>query len=228
MLIDHFPLVGLRITTPRVQLRLPDAEELAALADVAADGVHDPAYMPFRIRWSELPPAERARSVVLHHWSLLGQWTPRSWKLPLTVFHEGAPVGMQMLKATDLAVTAECSTASWLGRRHQRQGIGAQMRAAVAHLAFTHLGATDLVSAAFTDNAPSLGVSAKLGYVDDGIERHDDQGRLRVIRRLRLTRQDWLERDRPAVTVEGLAPCLPLLGLTDTPTSDQDRRETTD
>lgn len=225
MLIDHFPLVGLRIITPRLQLRLPDAEELAALADVAADGVHDPAYMPFRIRWTEQPPAERARSVVLHHWSMLGQWTPRAWKLLLTVFHDGAPVGVQMIKATDLAVTAECATASWLGLRHQGQGIGAEMRAAVADLAFAHLGATDLVSAAFTDNHASLGVSAKLGYTHDGIERHEDQGRLRVIRRLRLTRQTWLERGHPPVTVEGLAPCLPLLGL---PSSDQDRPDTTE
>ncbi|MEV0454076.1 GNAT family N-acetyltransferase [Catellatospora methionotrophica] len=213
MLIDHFPLVGLRLTTPRLELRLPDAEELAALADTAADGVHDPAYMPFRIRWTELPPAERARSVVLHHWSLLGQWTPRSWKLPFTVFRDGVPVGVQLLKAVDLAVTAECSTASWLGHRHQRQGIGAEMRAAVAHLAFTHLGATELASSAFTDNAGSLGVSAKLGYAPDGIERHEDQGRLRVIHRLRLTRQAWLERVRPEVTVEGVAPCLELFGL---------------
>ncbi|WP_155371274.1 GNAT family N-acetyltransferase [Catellatospora vulcania] len=215
MLIDHFPLVGLQLTTPRLQLRLPDQEELAALADVAAEGVHDPAYMPFRIRWTELPPAERARSVVLHHWSLLGQWTPRSWKLLLTVFLDGAPVGVQMLKATDLAVTAECATASWLGRRHQGRGIGAEMRAAVAHLAFAHLGATDLVSSAFTDNHASLGVSAKLGYAHDGIERHEDQGRLRVIRRLRLTRQVWLQREHAPVTVEGLTPCLPLFGLPD-------------
>lgn len=223
MLIDHFPLAGLRLTTPRLRLRLPDNEELAALADVAADGVHDPAYMPFRIRWTELPPAERARSVVLHHWSLLGQWTPRSWKLPLTVFLDGAPVGMQMLKASDLAVTAECSTASWLGRRHQGQGIGAEMRAAVAHLAFTHLGAAELVSSAFTDNAASLGVSAKLGYAPDGIERHEDQGRLRVIRRLRLTRQVWLERARPEVTVDGVTRCLELMGLAAAPASDHDR-----
>ncbi|GAA1396761.1 GNAT family N-acetyltransferase [Catellatospora coxensis] len=223
MLIDHFPPAGLRLRTPRLELRLPGTEELAALADVAAEGVHDPAYMPFRIRWTELPPAERARSVVLHHWSLLGQWTPHAWKLPLTVFRDGAPVGVQLLKASDLAVTTECSTASWLGRRHQRQGIGSEMRAAVAHLAFTHLGATELVSSAFTDNAASLGVSAKLGYADDGIERHEDRGRLRVIRRLRLTRQAWLERERPEVTVDGVTPCLELMGLGLPAASDHDR-----
>ncbi|MFC7240956.1 GNAT family N-acetyltransferase [Catellatospora aurea] len=223
MLVDHFPLTELRLRTPRLELRLPDPEELAALADVAADGVHDPAYMPFRIRWSELPPAERARSVVLHHWSVLGQWTPREWRLPLTVFRDGAPVGVQLLKAVDLAITTECSTGSWLGRRYHRQGIGAEMRAAVAHLAFTHLGATDLVSSAFTDNAASLGVSTKLGYTDDGIERHEDRGRLRVIRRLRLTRQAWLERERPDVTVDGLTRCLALMGLNGSAASEDDR-----
>jgi hypothetical protein len=45
------------------------------------------------------------------------------------------------------------------------------MRAAVLHLAFAGLGAAEAVSGAFDDNAPSLGVSEKLGYESDGIER---------------------------------------------------------
>ncbi|SDM83059.1 hypothetical protein [Allokutzneria albata] len=35
MLVDHFPLVELRLTTPRLELRLPSPEELATLADAA-------------------------------------------------------------------------------------------------------------------------------------------------------------------------------------------------
>lgn len=31
MLLDHFPLLGLRITTPRLELRLPAGEELSRL-----------------------------------------------------------------------------------------------------------------------------------------------------------------------------------------------------
>lgn len=32
MLIDHWPLLGLRLTTPHLELRLPGEDELAALA----------------------------------------------------------------------------------------------------------------------------------------------------------------------------------------------------
>ncbi|MCP3800659.1 hypothetical protein NLX83_15435 [Allokutzneria sp. A3M-2-11 16] len=46
MLVDHFPLVGLRLTTPRLELRLPSPE------DLASDGIHDPGVMPFvAARW---------------------------------------------------------------------------------------------------------------------------------------------------------------------------------
>jgi RimJ/RimL family protein N-acetyltransferase len=212
VLVDHFPLVGLRLTTGRLELRLPDAEELGVLADVAAEGVHDPEYMPFPDRWTE-DPDSRGRTMVLRHWRWLGQWTPRSWRLPLAVFHEVVPVGVQTLEAESLAVTGECGTAGWLGRRHQGRGIGTEMRTAVAHLAFAHLGAQEMLSRAYADNAASLAVSAKLGYVDDGTDRFDAQGTLRLVRRLRLTRDTWHARPRPAVTVTGLTPCLPLFGL---------------
>ncbi|MCW2861495.1 MAG: hypothetical protein JWP48_3203 [Actinoallomurus sp.] len=32
MLVDHFPLLGLRLTTPRLELRLPSPAQLATLA----------------------------------------------------------------------------------------------------------------------------------------------------------------------------------------------------
>ena len=47
MLIDHWPLLGLRIVTPRLELRLPSGDELAELAELAAEGVHAPDRMPF-------------------------------------------------------------------------------------------------------------------------------------------------------------------------------------
>lgn len=37
-----WPLYGLRIRTPRLELRLPDDALLSDLASVAADGVHAP------------------------------------------------------------------------------------------------------------------------------------------------------------------------------------------
>ena len=155
MLVDHFPLLGLRLTTPRLELRLPSAEDLGALADLAARGVHDPDVMPFSVPWTDQPPAEVALSVIQHHWRKLGSWSPRDWSLNLSVFHDGVVVGLQSIGARDLAITREVHTGSWLGQPHQGQGIGTEMRAAVLHLAFDGLGAQEAISTAFERNAAS-------------------------------------------------------------------------
>lgn len=217
-LAAHWPPLGLRLTTPRLQLRLPDAAELAELADLAAAGVHAPALMPFLYPWTDLPPAERARSVVLHHWRTLGAWTPERWTLPLAVFAEGRAVGYQSLGAADFAVLREVSSGSWVGRAHQGRGIGTEMRAAVLHLAFAGLGAQQARSGAFDDNPASLAVSEKLGYERDGVERHVVRGRAVTEHRLRLTRARWeayrgRRRAGVRVTVTGLEQCLPLFGV---------------
>src|SRR6266536_1870357 len=170
MLVDHYPQLGLRLRTPRLELRLPAPEELSALADLAAEGVHDPAEMPFLVPWTDLPPAERARSVVQHHWRRLGGSTPDDWGLPFTVFLDGTVVGTQEIGARQFAITREAHTGSWLGQRYQGQGLGAQ----------------EGTSAAFAHNASSYRVSGKLGYQPDGVERYAVRGLLAVSRRLRL------------------------------------------
>ncbi|MDT0346809.1 GNAT family N-acetyltransferase [Streptomyces litchfieldiae] len=214
MLLDHWPLAGLRVTTPRLELRLPDGEELAALADEAAGGIHPPEEMPFFVPWTDVAPAERARSVVQHHWLRLGDWTPGDWSLNLTVFHAGRPVGVQSVGARDFAVLREVVSGSWLGAGRQGQGIGTEMRAAMLHLAFAGLGATHAVSGAFDHNAASLRVSEKLGYERDGVRRHVIRGRATTEIRVRLPRARWeaVTAGRVPVTVTGLEPCLPLFG----------------
>jgi RimJ/RimL family protein N-acetyltransferase len=214
MLIDHFPPAGLRLRTPRLELRLPSPEQLAELAQLAAGGIHEPGSMPFLIPWTELPAAEIATRIVQRHWLGLGKWTPQSWSADFTVLSEGTVVGLQTLHAQDLAITGEVKTGSWLGLPHQGQGIGTEMRAAVLHLAFSGLGALEACSAAFEDNLASQRVSRKLGYQDDGVERCVVDGELRIDRRLRLTRADWERRRTVPVEIEGLAPCLPFFGLT--------------
>lgn len=213
MLIDHWPLLGLRLSTARLELRLPSGEELAELADLAAQGVHEPDRMPFSVPWTDLPPAERARSVVQHHWLRLGNWTPADWALNLAVFEAGRIVGLQTVAARDYAVLREVNTGSWLGLRHHGRGIGTEMRAAVLQLAFAGLGAAEATSGAFADNASSYRVSDKLGYRQDGIERHVVRGRAVTMRRLRITRAQWQAHHPTDVAVGGLEPCLPLLGL---------------
>lgn len=212
MLIDHYPLLGMRLRTPRLELRLPSCEELADLADLAAEGIHDPEVMPFAVPWTDQSPAERARSVIDYNWLRRGHSTPQDWALLLTVFIAGTVVGQQDIGARNFAVIREVSTGSWLGRQHQGQGIGTEMRAAVLHLAFAGLDAEEAISGAYAQNAASLAVSAKLGYVPDGIDRHVVRGAVALHRRLRLTRAQWDRHRTIPVTIEGLTPCLPTAG----------------
>jgi RimJ/RimL family protein N-acetyltransferase len=213
MLIDHWPLLGLRLITPRLELRLPTDEELGDLADLAAEGMHQPDRRPFLTSWPDLPPPERARALIQRHWRHYGDWSADGWSLDLAVFADGQIVGQQQISARDFPVLREVGTFSWLGVRHHGSGAGTQMRAAVLHLAFAGLGATHATSGAFDDNIPSLRVSEKLGYEPDGIERLAAHGRVTTTRRLRLTRDRWEAADRVPVTITGLAPCLPFFGL---------------
>lgn len=146
MITDHFPPLGPRLNTPRLELRLPSYDDLSELARVAAEGVHDPGAMPFVEPWTDQPPDERALSVVRYNLGRPSEWTPQKWDLDFVVVHEGALVGVQDRRASDCAVTRQVGPGSWLGRAHQGKGVGAEMRAAVLHLAFAEPGARTAVS----------------------------------------------------------------------------------
>lgn len=213
VLADFWPLLRLRLATPQLELRLPTEEELAALAEVAADGVHSPGERPYLTPWTEVSPRLRAVYVVQQHWSRRGNWTVDAWALELGLFHEARPVGMVTLRGRDFRVLREVKTESWVGLDHHRQGLGTEARSALLHLAFEELGAASAVTEVFQDNAGSQGVSRKLGYRHDGISRDVREGQVVVSDRLRLNRDDWQATAHPQVTVTGIGPCLPLFGL---------------
>ena len=212
MITDHWPLFGLRLTTPRLELRVPDLADLAQLADVAAAGVHDPASQPFAVPWTDGTPAEVARGTLQFHWRMLGQWAPDNWSLHFVTVCDGQVIGTQAVDAREFATLREVGTGSWLGRAHHGKGFGTEMRAAVLDLAFTGLGAQWATSEAFADNAASYRVSRKLGYTDDGVARHVVRGAAVVGRRLRLDRAGWAAARTVDVRIEGLEPCLPMFG----------------
>src|SRR5205807_7207180 len=56
-----WPLFALRIRTPRLEIRLPTEDDCAALATVAAAGIHDPAEMPFAVPWTDVSSPELER-----------------------------------------------------------------------------------------------------------------------------------------------------------------------
>lgn len=65
---DVTPLLGLRLRTPRLELRLPAEDELAQLARVARQGVHPRDEMPFLIPWTDaLDSPSFAEGFVRYH-----------------------------------------------------------------------------------------------------------------------------------------------------------------
>jgi RimJ/RimL family protein N-acetyltransferase len=201
------------VRTPRLELRYPSPQELDALADLAADGIHAPDYMPFSVPWTDVEPAERARGVLQWAWRQAGAFAAESWNLGLVTVVDGTVVGTQGIEAGHFPLLREVETGSWLGLDYHGRGIGTEMRHAIVHLAFAGLGAEYVTSSAFEDNLPSLAVSRKVGYGQDGVMRQVRRDKPGTLIRLRLPRADWQRRRRDDIEIVGLEPCLPLFGL---------------
>lgn len=222
MISNHFPPLGLRLNTPRLQLRMPSDEDLAQLAEAALGGVHDPSAMPFVEPWTDQTPGRLAMGVVQHNWRSMSSWTPENWTFNGVVVHEGTVIGVQDMRAKNFGVARQVGTGSWIALRYQGRGFGTEMRAAVLHLAFEGLNAEAAVSEAFEATEASHGVSRRLGYRPDGTNLVAVRGRRVSEVRYRLTRQDWEKHRTVPVEIEGLEPCLPYFGLGELSELDQD------
>jgi RimJ/RimL family protein N-acetyltransferase len=213
-LTDYLPIYRLRLRTERLELRVPDLDDLVALADQAAAGIHDPGFMPFVVPWTEAEPLERGRATIQGRMRMIMGTTPDDWALPFVAVFEGQVIGMQEVEAKEFAFKREAGTGSWLGLAHHGKGLGTEMRAAVLDFVFNGLGADFALSASFEGNGPSEGVSRKLGYKADGIDHKVLRGVRRQDNRWRLSREDWAAHRRHEVAIEGLdAEVLAMLGL---------------
>jgi RimJ/RimL family protein N-acetyltransferase len=202
------PLYGLRVRTPRLELRLPTEAELVQLYELAAAGIHPPEEMPFGVAWTD-DLTEQA--FLAYHHSMRATWTPESWKIDFGTWLDGVLVGVQGIGADSYAERRTIGTGSWLGKRFQRSGVGTEMRTAVVELAFRELGAAAVTSSAFEANAASRRVSEKLGYRVVGQDTMSPRGVPKPHLQLRLERDEW--RGPPfEVEIEGAAPCLQLFG----------------
>jgi RimJ/RimL family protein N-acetyltransferase len=201
------------VSASGIRLRWPSADDLAALAALAAGEPYDPAVAPLALAGPDASPAERGRGVLQYHWRNWGGWTPSDWSLDLIADAGGVIVGSQMLSGRDFAVCREVTTGSWLGREYRGKGIGTVMRVAILCLAFDGLGADSATSGAAEDNAASAGVSRKLGYSADGVDRVVAAGKVLVMRRFRLDRAAWQARRALDVEIDGLAACRADFGI---------------
>jgi len=205
---SFWPPFGLVVRTRRLEWRLPREDEFAAIVELADQGIHDPATMPFFVPWTDVEPVERARSSAQHLWRHRANWSADRWTFTGAAFVNGEPIGMQDMAAEHFQAVRSVESGSWLGRAHQGRGLGREMREAMLHLAFEGLGAEEALSGAFEDNAASLATSRAIGYEENGEargKRRDGSGRTI---RFRLGRGAWESRRREDVEIVGLEGCL--------------------
>jgi RimJ/RimL family protein N-acetyltransferase len=204
---SFWPLFDLVVRTPRLELRLPRDEDLAAIVELVDGGIHDPATMPFFFPWTDVEPRRRARETAQWLWRHRADWSPDKWTFTAGVFVGGRLAGIQAVGAENFGAVRSVETGSWLGGAHQGRGIGREMREAILHLAFAGLGAEEALSGAFEDNAPSLAVSRSVGYAENGEARgRRRDGSARTIR-FRLGRDAWERRRRDDIELRGLDGC---------------------
>ena len=205
-----WPFSDLRIVSGQVTLRgVTDADLEPLLAALPADLELDPRLEVFS---SLSDDRDRERRFVSGLWRHRGQWSPASWCLDLLVEHDDEVVGVQSVEGDDFPNLRTVDSASWLATHVRGRGLATAMRSGILTLAFDHLGAEAAVSSAEHSNAPSLAVSRRLGYTDNGVGRvHGADGAV-DLQYLRLTRETWAASRRTA-EVTGLEPCLPWFAI---------------
>jgi RimJ/RimL family protein N-acetyltransferase len=216
--MDVTPLNGLRLRTDRLELRLPDEDELIQLAHLAEGGIHNPGDMPFVVPWTDgIGKPGFVDGFVAYHLGVRDAWSTGDWQLELGVWAADEPIGIQALGGHEFTASKELTSGSWLARQFQGRGYGTEMRAAILELAFHGLGAEAAISSSLDGVEASHRISRKLGYVDDGESWLEVRGERRLDRHMRLTRDRWTDQQRASVRISGLEPCFPLFGLNGPP-----------
>ncbi|WP_291890282.1 GNAT family protein [Cellulomonas sp.] len=215
-LVDLWPPAGLRVQWDDLELRFLDDDLLLRVAELAGEGVHADDRMPFMTPWTRGTPDEVARGLLRYQWAARAQVEPDDWKLELAVLVGGEVVGVQGAFATRYPVTRSAETGSWLGVRFHSLGIGTRMRLAMLHLLFDGLGAHEATTGAFSDNAASLAVTRKLGYLASGRRRVAREGAVAESLSFAMSVEQWQARpasQRPPVTVTGAEAVAEMLGV---------------
>ena len=213
--MKHYPLLDVRVATPRLELRGATDDLLDQLAEVVRAGkaYAEPAPYDDPMSFYEPDPDLRVAKWLRAIWRRRGEVEPGVWRLCFVVMVAGRPVGEQTLTGLDFSTFGTVTTFSWLSADERGRGLGQEMRAAILHLAFDGLGASEATSDAFVDNLGSNAISRGLGYHPDGSDWATRQGEPALLNRWRLTRNDWERRRRDDIQVDGIEACHALLPL---------------
>ncbi len=208
-----WPLFGLRLITPRLEVLPVSDDDLPCVIAAAHAGIHDPGKSPFSYPWTDATGDELTQETLKYFWQCRAELSPHRWIINFGVWIDGALAGVQDIMATDFPDLKTVESGSWLTKSYQGLGIGTEMRQAVMAYAFDYLGAEVAESDAATFNHASLGVSRKLGYQDNGMTRVAvREGEMREQHRIRLDRDGFVRPDW-TLQVEGHNAAARLLGL---------------
>jgi RimJ/RimL family protein N-acetyltransferase len=211
----NYPLLAVRVSTPRLELRAATDDLLDELADLVRAGkTHaDPPPYDDPMSFYEPDPDLRVAKWLRAIWRRRGIVEPDAWRLYFVVVVDGRAVGEQTLIGVDFAALGTVTTFSWLSTDERGRGLGHEMRSAVLQLAFDGLGAREAASDAFVDNHASNAISAALGYEPNGFDWATRKGEPAMLNRWRLTRQSWegmRRRDIRLHDIDAVRAALPL------------------
>ena len=211
-----WPLTGLVVVTPRLQLRYITDDLGTDLARLAAQGVHDPATMPFSTPWTDVPSPELERNTMRFYWRNRVETSVEHWDLNLAAVvdevSKEVTVGMCSIEADAFPARRTAETGSWLGREYQRRGIGREMREAALHLIFAGFDADQATTQAWHDNAASLGVTRSLPYTHTGTSRPPRRGRPDTMLSFVMTARQWTTVRRNDIQIHGIEAARAMLG----------------
>ncbi|MDR3664075.1 MAG: GNAT family protein [Mycobacterium sp.] len=206
-------LAKLRVATPVLTLCHVTDDLAAELAQLAAQGIHDPATMPFAVPWTDAASPELERNTVEYFRQTRAEVSTQHWDVPLAVIAGGEAIGVCSVSADGFPARRTVSTGSWLGRRYQGRGTGREMRAAALQLIFAGFDADLARTAAWHDNAASLGVTRSLPYVQTGTSRQARRGVFDTMLEFTMTRRQWEALHRNDIQLAGVEETRNRLGL---------------
>jgi RimJ/RimL family protein N-acetyltransferase len=199
-----WPLMGLGVATPTLALRYITDDLGVELAMLAAEGVHDPAVMPFSTPWTDAPSPELERNTMRFYWRNRADTTVEHWNLNLAVVVDAVVVGMCSIEAAEFPTRRSAETGSWLGRRYQRRGIGGEMRHAALHLIFAGFDADQTTTRAWHDNTASLGVTGSLPYAQTGSSLQQRRERSDSMLEFTMSQAQWDTAHRNDIELIGI------------------------
>ncbi|BBZ57417.1 GNAT family N-acetyltransferase [Mycolicibacterium phocaicum] len=208
-----WPLAELEVITPVLRLCHVTDELADQLARLAAEGIHDPATMPFAVPWTDAVSPALERNTVAYFQQTRAEVSTEHWDVPLAVIVGDEAVGVCAVTADGFPARRTVSTGSWLGRRHQGRGLGREMRTAALQLIFAGFDADVARTAAWHDNAASLGVTRSLPYVQTGSSRQSRRGVFDTMLEFTMTRAQWETLRRRDIALIGVDAVIDQLAL---------------